>query len=231
MLEAFYTRHCTVTADGSHTLYLPALGEHYHSANGAVTESRHVFLKHGFDLIAKDRKHIRILEVGFGTGLNAILTLERAVRVNAAVEYVTVEPYPLNIDEAKVVSNSHFVAEGSFNEQFLYMHAVKAGERAAISPDFSLLKEEVRIQDYDLPANYFHLVYHDAFAPQFQQEMWTVEVFKKLFSAMLPGGILTTYCAKGSVKRALKEAGFLLSHPEGPPGKREMTVASKEVRK
>jgi len=228
-LKTFYDRHSAITEDGSQTLYLPGLGEHYHSTRGAIQESRHVFLKAGFDHIAHKEGLLRVLEVGFGTGLNALLTLARAAEENLEVAYDALEPFPLSKAEWSELNLPKLVENGRFTDAFSRMHQAQDQVITRIHDRFSFQRHICTLQQAVLPDSYYHVVYHDAFAPQFQPEMWTVEVFEKLYAAMLPGAVLTTYCAKGIVKRAMKAAGFVLSHPEGPPGKREMTVAAREV--
>ncbi len=228
-MKNFSKRHTSVTGDGSHTLYLPELGEHYHSTHGALQESRHVFVTSGFDKASHTEDQVNVLEVGFGTGLNALLTLARVAEGNKKVVYEALEPFPLSESEWTALNLPHLVRNGRHASAFARMHQSEAGVLTEISATFSFVRRDCTLQEAVLPRNCYHVVYHDAFAPQFQPEMWTVDVFKKLFAAMLPNGLLTTYCAKGSVKRALKAAGFVLSHPKGPPGKREMTVAVREV--
>lgn len=226
-MDKFYERYSKTTADGSHTLYLPGLDEHYHSTHGAVSESRHVFIEQGFDHVSCCQRQINVLEVGFGTGLNAILTLERSAAESLEVEYLAVEPYPLSMDEAKNINLAGQVAGGRFREEFLHMHGMPYGKRTFLSGKFHMVKHKHRVQELDLPDNQFDMVYHDAFAPQFQPEMWDVNLFARIYRTMRTGGILTTYCAKGEVKRALKACGFILTHPPGPTGKREITRALK----
>lgn len=226
-MKQFLTRYCRLTADGSHTLYLPHMGEHYHSMHGAISESRHVFLQHGFAHVARENKTTRILEVGFGTGLNALLTLDASILAGVSVHYTAIEPFPLNMEEVKTLNLAEHIAAGRYAREFALMHAAPFEETVSLADRFELIKHETTLQEAALPANCFHLIYHDAFAPQYQPGLWDENVFRKMYAAMMPGGVLTTYCAKGSVKRALKVAGFEVSHPPGPAGKREMTKAVK----
>ncbi len=228
-MTTYYKRHTTITGDGSHTLYMRELGEHYHSTHGALQESRHVFLQACFDHVALQARLLRVLEVGFGTGLNALLTLARAVEENLEVAYETLEPFPLSQAEWSELNLPKLIDNGRFTDAFARMHQAEDQVITKIYDGFSFQRYLSTIQEVALPGNRYHAVYYDAFAPQYQPEMWTLEVFEKLYAAMLPGAVLTTYCTKGSVKRAMKAAGFVLSHPEGPPGKREMTVAVREV--
>ncbi len=228
-MKTFCNRHSAITGDGSHTLYLPELGEHYHSTHGALQESRHVFIQAGLDQVASKKGLIRVLEVGFGTGLNALLTLARAMERGLDVAYETLEPFPLSQAEWEALNLPQLVKNGRYADAFARMHQSADLVNNRIDAGFTFLKHRRTLQEAVLPPNRYHVVYHDAFAPQYQPEMWSVEVFNKLYAAMLPEAVLTTYCAKGSVKRAMKAAGFVVSHPEGPPGKREMTVAVREV--
>jgi len=228
-LKSYYKRYTTITGDGSHSLYMPELGEYYHSTFGALQESRHVFLKAGFEHVISKGGVLRVLEVGFGTGLNALLTLARAAEENLEVAYDTLEPFPLSKAEWSELNLPKLVENGRFTDAFARMHQAEDQVITRIHDGFSFQRNSCTLQEVVLPDSHYHVVYHDAFAPQYQPEMWTLEVFEKLYAAMLPGAVLTTYCTKGSVKRAMKAAGFVLSHPEGPPGKREMTVAVREV--
>ncbi len=222
-MKTFCKRHSAITGDGSHTLYLPELGEHYHSTHGALQESLHVFVKGGFDHAARKEGLLRVLEVGFGTGLNALLTLARAAEGDTKVAYEALEPFPLKEAEWTDLNLPQLLENGRFADAFARMHQAADQVMTTIHAGFRFHRHITTLQEAVLPPNRYHVVYHDAFAPQYQPEMWTVEVFKKLYAAMVPGGVLATYCAKGSVKRAMRAAGFVLSHPEGPPGKREMT--------
>ncbi len=236
-MKHFHNRILKETADGSHTLFLPEYNEHYHSVHGALSESVHVFIKEGFDVAVKsfaggskdDRKVFSILEVGFGTGLNALLTLERSLSLSIQVHYLALEPYPLTAGEVSRLNLADKVAGGKLATAFFNMHNTPFGETTEISPEFIFDKWQLPLSDAPLPPDTFRLVYHDAFAPQLQPDLWSKEVFAKLERAMAAGGVLATYCAKGSVKRALKECGFSLTHPAGPKGKREMTRAEKKT--
>lgn len=240
VLKKLPDRELRLTADGSHTLHLPDWGEHYHSLHGAMAESRHVFIREGFDYALRHvlpplvegfpesgMRKLSVLEVGFGTGLNALLTLERALQLEVSVAYTALEPFPLAEQEIMALNIPDKVSDGKLKEAFFQMHAVPDGVGLEILPGFFFTIKRLGIQDVSFPDEFFHLVYHDAFAPQFQPEMWHVKVFRKICPAMVPGGVLTTYSAKGDVKRALRAAGFRLEHPGGPAGKREMTRAQK----
>ncbi|MHC2990844.1 SAM-dependent methyltransferase [Pontibacter sp. HJ8] len=217
------------TKDGSNTLYVPALNEHYHSVHGALQESQHVFIKHGLEHVLDLRKDIKILEVGFGTGLNAILTYPFALAHKAFIQYDTLEKYPL---EAGVVEQLHFdkvILNPELQDVFEQMHKAPWNEPVDIIPYFTLQKIHETLEEFVAPQAYYDLIYFDAFAPEKQPELWSDEMFRKLYNATRPGGVLVTYCAKGSFKRSLKAAGFEVEALPGPPGKREMTRGLKQV--
>lgn len=209
------------TADGSYTLYVPELDEHYHSIHGALQEAEHVFIKHGIELF-KHQDRIQILEMGLGTCLNAFLTSRWSLENGKDVRYVGVEAYPV---EAEVIGQcldalgDVEVKERSFFTDLSY------GQRQALG-GFQL--EALHATWNSLTyVKEFDLVYYDAFGPRAQAEMWTLEHFSIAFDSLKSGGLLTTYCAKGQVKRDLKSVGFEVESRPGPPGKREMTLAWK----
>lgn len=209
-------RSIAVSADGSPTLWVPKLDEHYHSIHGALTESQHVFIEAGFNAIEADP--IRILEVGLGTGLNAALTLKQRGQRN--VQYTALEKFPLTGEEAAALVPKD-------DKETLKILAAPANENIALSPGFSfqLLVEDLRT--FRAPESSFDLIYFDAFAPSAQPELWTDAIFENMFGVLAPGGALVTYCAKGVVKRSMKAAGFEVERLPGPPRKREMTRAWK----
>jgi tRNA U34 5-methylaminomethyl-2-thiouridine-forming methyltransferase MnmC len=214
-----------VTEDGSHTLYNPDLKEHYHSTHGAIQEGMHVFIAAGLREVAKKKKSIRILEVGFGTGLNCMLTMLEAWRTGLKIEYDALEPYPLS---ERLLCTLNYAGLLDFHDNpcdFELIHTENEGE-IEVSDTFQLIKYKQGIQAFT-PEGTYDLIYMDAFAPQVQPDMWTEKVFKKLFDCLPEGGILVTYCAQGQVKRNMKAAGFTLDRLPGPPGKREMTRAVK----
>lgn len=211
------------TKDGSNTLYVPELNEHYHSVHGALQESQHVFIKHGLAHVLPSRKDIKILEVGFGTGLNAILTFPFALAQKAFIQYDTLEKFPLSAEIVAQLKYNQLILNPELYEVFLQMHQAPWNEPVALIPYFTLQKIHETLQEFSPPDAYYDLVYFDAFAPEKQPELWADAMFIKLFRAVRPGGVLVTYCAKGSFKRSLKAAGFEIEALPGPPGKREMT--------
>lgn len=227
MEKEIRNRKITLTADGSHTLFLPDWNEHYHSVNGAIRESKHVFIKKGLAQLNISTREIHVLEVGFGTGLNALLSLEYAQKKSLDINYLGLEPYPLSQSEAMQLNYASLVAKGIYNEAFLRMHELPFGKTVSLARGFLFSKWQIELDLAPLASSSFHVVFHDAFAPQYQPELWDEEAFSRLYAVLKPGGVLVTYSAKGSVKRALTACGFALKHPVGPPGKREMTFALK----
>jgi tRNA U34 5-methylaminomethyl-2-thiouridine-forming methyltransferase MnmC len=213
------------TADGSNTLFVPELDEHYHSINGAVQESKYVFIEAGLRQCSKD--YVSILEVGFGTGLNALLTLLEAEKSKKYIHYCGVELYPLPID---LIRKLNYTQDLPLSDQNLYLklHEADWGINNNITNFFSIIKlaEDFTRLEKNLSDN-FDLIYFDAFAPDKQSEMWTQDIFDLLYSKTTEGGILTTYCAKGIVRRMLQSAGYIVERLPGPPGKREMLRAVK----
>jgi tRNA U34 5-methylaminomethyl-2-thiouridine-forming methyltransferase MnmC len=211
-----------VCEDGSHTLYVPQLQEHYHSTHGAVNESMHVFIQMG--LLQHSNASISILEVGFGTGLNALLTLVSANE--KSIYYHAVEKYPLCLELVGQLNYGiHLPGCSSLYHQ---LHQSLWGEDVKMTSSFTLHKTHADLRAVELVRKY-DLVYFDAFAPSKQPDLWQIDVFANIFRQMNPKGILVTYCAKGSVRRMLKEVGFFVERLPGPPGKREMLRAIRLV--
>ncbi len=221
-------REIIKTADGSTTIHLPELDEQYHSKHGAINEAKHVFIKNGFQYILSSRsiEKLDILEIGFGTGLNTFVTFLEAQTNNQAVNYVGVEAYPVAFNEAKLMNYPKALFAEEKASVFDTMHEAEWEQSFAISPDFSITKRKqffIDIKD----ENTFDLIYFDAFGARVQPELWTVEIFRKMYNALRANGVLVTYAAKGSVRRAMQEVGFEVERLSGPPGKREMLRASK----
>jgi tRNA U34 5-methylaminomethyl-2-thiouridine-forming methyltransferase MnmC len=220
------------TADGSPTLYVPALDEHYHSHHGAAQESRHVFIAAGLAPLLAARQgqphqpHLRLLEIGLGTGLNALLTLDAATPAGATIAYDGYETVPLSAAAVAALA-SQWAANGMLSQAFAQLHAAPWGEPLALAPGFSLTKVLAEVQAASLPAAQYDLIYFDAFAPEKQPELWTEDVFARLYAAAAPGAVLVSYCAQGQFRRNLRAAGWLTEKLPGPPGKREMTRAHK----
>jgi tRNA U34 5-methylaminomethyl-2-thiouridine-forming methyltransferase MnmC len=218
-------REMIITTDGSHTIAIPGLGVTYHSIHGAIQESKHVFIEAGWNYIvdAFEAQQLNIFEMGFGTGLNAFLTAIEAERRKIRTHYTTVEEFPLAIEEAKLLNYTDYLQ----NEKlFLQIQESEWSEDVSISDYFTIRKEPVNLVNY-ATGRQFNLVYYDAFAPSTQPELWTVDVFQKLFGLLKPDGILVTYCSKGDVRRAMIAAGFTVKKLPGPPGKREIIRATR----
>lgn len=216
-------REIIITSDGSTTIHLPDWNEQYHSKHGAIQEAYHVFIKNGLELQKKEE--ISILEIGFGTGLNCFITF---LESNKTINYVGVEAYPVIAEE---VLKLNYVTElKAKNEQAVFnkMHALPWEEKHKITQNFSLTKRQQFFKDID-DKEQFDLIYFDAFGAEHQPDLWTEEVFKRMFGALKENGILVTYSAKGSVRRAMQAVGFTVERLPGPPGKREMLRATKLV--
>jgi len=215
------------TGDGSHTLYSGHFNEHYHSVHGAVQESRHVFIEAGLRKACESRNEINLLEIGFGTGLNALLSCIKALQDGLFINYYSIEPYPLPENVWTALNYGRVINFDKAGELYQKICSESWNEQAKIISGFNLTKSLGCFMELDITPGYYHLVYDDAFSPEVQPEMWTVDVFRKLFHGMAPGGILVTYCCKGIVKQALRSAGFRIERLPGPPGKREMIRAFK----
>ncbi|MGO4920755.1 tRNA (5-methylaminomethyl-2-thiouridine)(34)-methyltransferase MnmD [Maribacter spongiicola] len=218
-------REIITTGDGSKTIQIMDWQEQYHSKHGAIQEAYHVFIKSGLDLFKDQELHI--LEIGFGTGLNAFITLIEFEKRNLQIKYTGVEAYPVSNEELEQLNYLEELKSLSRKEDFDFMHSSPWNKVVEISPNFSLLKEQKFFKEIDAVAEY-DLVYFDAFGARVQPELWTVEIFQIMFNAMKNGGYLVTYAAKGSVRRAMLEVGFLVERLPGPPGKREMLRAKKQ---
>ena len=212
-----------LTADGSHTLYVPAIDEHYHSHFGALTESRHIFINAGLATIGSG--NAEVLEVGFGTGLNTLLSALYAIDNKLHVNYTSLELFPLAHSVTDTLNYGSITGEGG-KEIFRAIHEAPWGVMVEINDWFTLKKIESDVTKDD-PEGIFDLVYFDAFGPDKQPEMWTEEVMRKMAAVTHPGTVLVTYSAKGSLKRMLKSFGFEVTQLPGPPGKRVMTRAVK----
>lgn len=201
-----------ISDDGSHTLRVDELDETYHSTFGAKQESEYVFIEHGLKQMTGSG--IRILEVGFGTGLNALLT---AIQTEMPTHYVALEPFPI---KAEIYESLNYASNRGEQSVFYGMHEAPWGEVVQVSSNMTLEKHQVGIEDFTPES--IDLVYYDAFGPDAQPEMWNAEIFQSLFEAMNPGGLFVTYCSRGQVKRDMKSAGFEVERLPGPPGKRHI---------
>lgn len=209
--------------DGSSTLFHKQLNETYHSTRGAKSESIHVYIKNGIDLIKEKFSKLHILEVGFGTGLNAILSYQKSNNEQLIIDYKSLEPYPLS---AQIYESLNFGLSKKDETILKQFHEQKSHETHTFSDNFTFTKYHISIEKLT-SSQKFNLVYFDAFAPSAQPEIWDLEIFEKLHSLMVKDAVLTTYCAAGHFKRKLKVAGFIVLNPIGALGKKEMTVAIK----
>jgi tRNA U34 5-methylaminomethyl-2-thiouridine-forming methyltransferase MnmC len=227
-------RKIITTDDGSHSIYIPDLKENYHSTHGAIQESLHVFIEAGLKKVLADNLSsvLNVLEVGMGTGLNLLLSYIETKEITVSLKYTSIEAYPLDkkfiqqLNYAEILSSSLKIPlKGVFEK----IHDCEWDQEVELSENFTLKKIKNKLQEVNLKANTFDLIYYDAFGPPTQPEMWTDEIFTSLFSSLKNNGCLVTYCAKGEVKRILKRAGFTIESLPGPPGKREMIRALKIV--
>ncbi|WP_100616081.1 tRNA (5-methylaminomethyl-2-thiouridine)(34)-methyltransferase MnmD [Confluentibacter citreus] len=222
-------RQVIITADGSSTIYLPEWDEPYHSKHGAIQEAYHVFIKHGLNyLCEQDYNQISVLEIGFGTGLNAFITFLEAEKLNISIDYYGVEAYPVSAED---IVKMNYVTELKVEDKDLFfksMHQVSWEETHNIIPHFLLTKQNKLFSDIN-DQNKFNIIYFDAFGARVQPELWTEAIFQKMHEALKPNGVLVTYSAKGSVRRAMQAVGFKVEKLPGPPGKREMLRATKRL--
>lgn len=212
------------TDDGSSSIYVREMDETYHSTHGAIQEARHVFLENGIHQI--DASSIRLFELGFGTGLNALLTLDYANKMGIQIEYHAIEAFPIEPELVKQLNYVEMI-NPELKTNFEAMHLCEWNSDVQLSSNFKLQKIHSKIQNFPIENETYNVIYFDAFGPVAQAEMWTIEIVKKMYDALVDGGILVTYCAQGEFKRNLKRVGFGVETLPGPPGKREMTKGSK----
>lgn len=217
-----------ITEDGSHTIYIPELDETYHSTHGAIGESNHVFIKNGLHfLFARGgSKNIKLFEVGFGTGLNALLSAVYAAEHHIHLRYESIEAFPLNSFETQQLNYGGLIENPISKKVFKGIHESTWNQWVDVSTNFHLKKVKNTIRDYTAQES-FDICFFDAFAPSKQAEMWGLPVLQKVFDLLVPQGIFVTYCAKGQLKRDLKSIGFVVETLLGPPGKFEMVRAIK----
>ena len=220
-------REIMMTSDGSTTIHLPDWNEQYHSKHGAIQEAYHVFIRSGFDKVLERKNDgFSILEIGFGTGLNAFITFLEAKKKGVNIHYLGVEAYPVVYEE---IQKLNYVSElGAEKNQVIFdnMHTTSWGEQHLIAEGFKLIKRKQFFQDIQ-DQNTVDLIYFDAFGAEHQPQLWTATIFQKMFVCLKSEGVLVTYSAKGSVRRAMQEVGFIVERLPGPPGKREMLRATK----
>jgi tRNA U34 5-methylaminomethyl-2-thiouridine-forming methyltransferase MnmC len=207
-----------ITEDGSSTIAIPEMHVTYRSTHGAVMESNHVFIEAGLKRLILQKEIIHIFEMGFGTGLNTLLTIEHALFYRQNINYQTIEINPLSLNE---------IAELNYSQKsFLPIHECPWDKEVVINEYFTFHKIHGSLLNYSANKS-FHLIYFDAFDPNTQPELWTVTVFEKMYKMLATNGVLVTYSSKGTVRRAMKKVGFIVDKIPGPPGKREMIRAIK----
>lgn len=214
------------TADGSHSLYISGIDETYHSRHGALQESKYVFIEQGLKHVEGDE--IRLLEVGFGTGLNALLTAIYARENKIKIVYHSLETLPLQMELMRSFAAESTIGEGN-RDLFLSLHDAAWNQEVVIHDFFTLKKIQSGLQDFDAGSNRYDLIYYDAFGPRAQPDMWEAPLFNKIASFTNENGVFVTYCAKGQVRRDLIAAGFNMTRLPGPPGKREMMRGKRQL--
>lgn len=216
-------RKIILTEDGSSSIYIEEMDEHYHSTHGAIQEAKHVFIVNGLGRVKKDK--VKIFELGFGTGLNAFLTLIYGSDKN--IDYDSIEAFPI---ETELIQGLNYIDEigEEFESAFKKIHSAKWEIPSDVTNSFQLRKIHSKIQDYKITKDYYDVIFFDAFGPRAQSEMWDINVLRDMYNGLMAGGELVTYCAQGQFKRDLKSLGFEVIPLPGPPGKREMTVGIKK---
>jgi tRNA U34 5-methylaminomethyl-2-thiouridine-forming methyltransferase MnmC len=218
------------TRDGSHTLCNLDINKNYHSVHGAIHESIHVFIRGGLDAVLEKKEEIRLLEVGFGTGLNALLTLQRIRQTDSQVSvyYTSLEPDPVPMALVEQLNYAQYFENPAVYQAFLHrLHQIAWEEFKEIEKGFLLEKKQTTLENFDYGHRTFDLIYFDPFPPSAHPYLWETPWLGKIAGALSPGGVFTTYCAKGQFKRNLKSLGLVVQSLPGPPGKREMIRAIK----
>lgn len=217
-------RRIIQTLDGSTTIQIEDWDECYHSKHGAIQEAKHVFIKNGLALFSS--KNIAILEIGFGTGLNTFITFLESKKYNLNIDYIGVEAYPITWEEINSLNYVNALEANEYQSVFDEIHRCNWESTTKIDESFSLTKRQQFFESIDDKARY-DLIYFDAFGYRVQPELWSTEIFQKMYNALKNNGILVTYAARGVVKRSMMEVGFTVEKLAGPPGKREMFRATK----
>jgi len=219
----FMKREIIITEDGSSSIFIPEMDETYHSTHGSIQEAAHVFLKNGIQRTEKEE--LSIFEIGFGTGLNALISLIHSSE-RQKIKYHSIEAFPVEEELMQQINYCSILGE-EYKAEFVKMHSVEWGSEHQISPSFSLLKIHEKLENHSVKNNSYDIIFFDAFGPRAQAEMWSEIILEKMYKGLKKGGFLTTYCAQGQFKRNLKAVGFRVEAIPGPPGKREMTLAWK----
>lgn len=219
-------REVIKTLDGSTTIHLQEWNECYHSKHGAIQEAKHVFIKNGLSLF--ENNPVSILEIGFGTGLNTFITFLETNHKNQKIDYVGVEAYPVETTEILAMNYVSQLEANEYAAVFKKMHECEWSKKVEITSHFLLTKRKQFFDEID-DFETFDLIYFDAFGYRVQPELWSTEIFRKMYNSLRPNGVLVTYAARGVVKRSMIEVGFTVEKLAGPPGKREMFRASKKA--
>lgn len=214
-----------LTQDGSNTLLNKTSGEHYHSIFGAVQESKHIFIDSGLNFKSQSIKSINVLEIGMGSGLNALLTLLEASTGDHLVNYIGIEPFPIETNIAERLNYCEYLEVPDYKEAFNWMHNCPVEIPIELSSNFNFRKFKIKFENFETETK-FDLVYFDAFSPDNEPQLWTDIIFTKVHSMMNKGGILVTYCSKGIVRRTMQSCNFITERLKGPPGKHEILRAT-----
>jgi tRNA U34 5-methylaminomethyl-2-thiouridine-forming methyltransferase MnmC len=218
-------RKIIVTLDGSHSIEIPEMNVTYHSIHGAIQESKHVFIEAGLkSLILTEGAQLNVFEMGFGTGLNALLTIIEAEKPQKKIYYETVDPFPLDNTETRSLNYCKQLDREDLQPIFEQLHSCEWETKTSITENFHFKKSKSSLLNRE-NSETFELIYFDPFAPNAQPELWTKEIFEKMFAMLEPDGVLVTYCSKGDVRRTMQAAGFTIEKLPGPKGKREMIRA------
>ena len=214
------------TSDGSHTIYVNELDETMHSTYGAIEEANVVYIKNGIEKASELTKEINVLEIGLGTGLNALLSFVYAQKMGISLKYTAIEPFPIPNSILSKLNYTHFLGKELTEAVFRMIHESAPDQSFEINENSTFIKHKTDVRDF-VTDDVFDLVIFDPFSPDKAPNLWTEDVLKKMYQQLCINGILTTYCAKGSIKRILKSIGFEVTNPSGPTGKREITTAIK----
>jgi tRNA U34 5-methylaminomethyl-2-thiouridine-forming methyltransferase MnmC len=219
-----------ITEDGSHSIYSEQFGVAYHSTHGAIQETQHIFIESALRYFVQQKAvdKIKILDIGFGTGLNVFMTFLEGINKGLDIDITTVEAYPLSISTVEQLNYAELLNVSQYDAVLKQLHTLNWSEKHAISNSFSIQKHLLDFKEIDF-TDTFDIIYYDAFSPESQPELWESEMLQRMYDALKNGSILTTYCAKGSFKRALKSVGFQIENIAGPRGKREITRAFKTL--
>jgi len=217
-------KEVVITSDGSTSIFLPDWNESYHSKHGAIQEANHVFIENGFDKLKGSS--LQILEIGFGTGLNALLTLNKSIQQNKQVYYTGIEAYPVSDEIVNTLNYSELLEPDEKEPFFKKIHAAQWDHFVKIHPMFHLKKKNIFFHEID-DSNLYDIIYFDAFGFRVQPELWSEEIFKIMFNALKKDGLLLTYACRSPIKKTMETSGFTTEKLPGPPGKREMLRATK----